>query len=88
MASSASTRSGKRALALLQVGQRGAAEKELLLLESKAKEFGAAIVVSEPAIVQAGQEIADLRSEEIAIRGRNSQMKVFLLSKEESERYL
>lgn len=57
-------------------------------LESKAKEFGAAIVVSEPAIVQAGQEIADLRSEEIAIRGRNSQMKVFLLSKEESERYL
>lgn len=33
-----STRSGKRALALLQVGQRGAAEKELLLLESKAKD--------------------------------------------------
>ncbi len=57
-------------------------------LESKAKEFGAAIVVSEPAIIQAGQEIADLRSEKIAIRGRNSQMKVFLLSKEESERYL
>jgi adenylate cyclase len=57
-------------------------------LETKAKEFGAAIVVSEPAIIQAGQEIADLRSEEIAIRGRNSQMKVFLLSKEESERYL
>jgi adenylate cyclase len=57
-------------------------------LESKAKEFGAAIVVSEPAIIQAGQEIADLRSEEIAIRGRNSQMKVFLLSKKESERYL
>jgi adenylate cyclase len=57
-------------------------------LESKAKEFGAAIVVSEPAIIQAGQEIADLRSEEIAIRGRNSQMRVFLLSKEESERYL
>ena len=33
-----STRSGKRALALLQVGQLGAAEKELLLLESKAKD--------------------------------------------------
>jgi soluble lytic murein transglycosylase-like protein len=32
------TRSGKRALALLQVGQSGAAEKELLLLESKAKD--------------------------------------------------
>lgn len=33
-----STRSGKRALALLQVGQLAAAEKELLLLESKAKD--------------------------------------------------
>ncbi|HEV8389070.1 MAG TPA: lytic transglycosylase domain-containing protein [Dongiaceae bacterium] len=32
------TRSGKRALALIQVGQLGAAEKELLLLESKAKD--------------------------------------------------
>ena len=31
------TRSGKRALALIQVGQMGAAEKELLLLETKAK---------------------------------------------------
>lgn len=57
-------------------------------LESKAKEFGAAIVVSEPALTQAGQDTADLRSEQISIRGRNSQMKVFLLSKEESERYL
>lgn len=33
-----STRSGKRALALIQVGQLSAAEKELLLLESKAKD--------------------------------------------------
>ncbi|OAE47555.1 adenylate/guanylate cyclase domain-containing protein [Agrobacterium tumefaciens] len=57
-------------------------------LESKAKEFGAAIVVSEPAIIQAGQPIADLRSEQIVIRGRNSQMKVFLLSAEQSQRYL
>jgi soluble lytic murein transglycosylase-like protein len=32
------TRSGKRALALIQVGHLGAAEKELLLLESKAKD--------------------------------------------------
>lgn len=32
------TRSGKRALALLQVGQLAAAEKELLLLEAKAKD--------------------------------------------------
>jgi len=32
------TRSGRRALALIQVGQFGAAEKELLLLESKAKD--------------------------------------------------
>ena len=32
------TRSGKRALALLQVGQVAAAEKELLLLETKAKD--------------------------------------------------
>jgi soluble lytic murein transglycosylase-like protein len=32
------TRSGKRALALIQIGQLGAAEKELLLLESKAKD--------------------------------------------------
>jgi soluble lytic murein transglycosylase-like protein len=32
------TRSGKRALALIQVGQLAAAEKELLLLESKAKD--------------------------------------------------
>jgi soluble lytic murein transglycosylase-like protein len=32
------TRSGKRALALMQVGQVSAAEKELLLLESKAKD--------------------------------------------------
>ncbi|NWJ23382.1 adenylate/guanylate cyclase domain-containing protein [Rhizobium sp. RM] len=57
-------------------------------LESKAKELGVAIVVSEPAIIQAGQDIADLRNEKIAIRGRNSQLKVFLLSKEESERFL
>jgi soluble lytic murein transglycosylase-like protein len=32
------TRSGKRALALIQVGQLGAAENELLLLESRAKD--------------------------------------------------
>ena len=32
------TRSGKRALGLIQVGQYGAAEKELLLLEAKAKD--------------------------------------------------
>ncbi|MDS7598007.1 adenylate/guanylate cyclase domain-containing protein [Agrobacterium tumefaciens] len=57
-------------------------------LETIAKELGAAIVVSEPTIVQAGQDIADLRNEKIAIRGRNSKLKVFLLSKEESERFL
>ncbi len=40
------TRSGKRALALIQVGQLGAAEKELLLLESKAKDSVDAALLS------------------------------------------
>jgi soluble lytic murein transglycosylase-like protein len=50
------TRSGKRALALLQIGQLGAAEKELLLLESKAKDsvddalFGVAEIARMPSL--------------------------------------
>jgi adenylate cyclase len=57
-------------------------------LESAAKEFDTAIVVSEPAIIQAGQDIKDLESRKIAIRGRTSEMKVFLVSREESSRFL
>lgn len=57
-------------------------------LESAAKEFNTAIVVSEPAIIQAGQNTEDLESRKIAIRGRTSEMKVFLVSREESARFL
>lgn len=57
-------------------------------LESAAKEFNTQIVVSDPAIIQAGQNTQDLESRKIAIRGRTSEMKVFLVSQEESIRFL
>jgi adenylate cyclase len=57
-------------------------------LESLAKDFDTSIVVSEPAIVQAQAEIKDLENRKITIRGRTSAMKVYLLSQEQSARYL
>ncbi|QRM56792.1 2Fe-2S iron-sulfur cluster binding domain-containing protein [Sinorhizobium sp. BG8] len=56
-------------------------------LESVAKEYDSAIVVSEPAIVQARAERGDLQSRKIAIRGRVSEMRVYLVTEEESGRF-
>ncbi|NTJ43237.1 adenylate/guanylate cyclase domain-containing protein [Agrobacterium larrymoorei] len=57
-------------------------------LETAAKEFGTSIVISEPAIIQSGQDTGSLQSRTIPIRGRSSEMKVFLISEEESRRFL
>lgn len=53
-------------------------------LETAAKEFDTSIVVSEPVMVQSGHKRDGLRSRTIPIRGRSSEMKVFLISEEES----
>ena len=53
-------------------------------LETAAKEFGAAMVVSEPVMVQSGLKRDTLRNRTIPIRGRSSEMRVFLLSEDES----
>jgi adenylate cyclase len=57
-------------------------------LESAAKDFNTAIVVSEPVIVQSGQPKGVLESRTIPIRGKSSQMKVFLISETESQRFV
>lgn len=57
-------------------------------LETAAKEFGASIVVSEPVMVQSGHKRETLRSRTIPIRGRSSEMTVFLISEEESRELL
>lgn len=57
-------------------------------LETAAKEFGASIVISEPAMVQTAHTLDALQSRTIPIRGRSSEMKVFLISEEESKRFL
>jgi adenylate cyclase len=57
-------------------------------LESLAKEMDTCILVSEPAIIQSGSEIKDLESRKIAIRGRSSAMKVFLVTEDQSARFL
>ncbi|UHS62432.1 adenylate/guanylate cyclase domain-containing protein [Agrobacterium vaccinii] len=57
-------------------------------LESAAKEFGTDIVVSEPVLAQSGHDAALLQSRTIPIRGKSSQMKVFLISRAESQLFL
>jgi adenylate cyclase len=57
-------------------------------LESVAKELNATIVVSEPAIVQSGAPISDLQKHDITVRGRSSQMRVYVISEQESARFL
>ena len=57
-------------------------------LETAAKEFGTCIVVSEPVMVQSGLKRDALQSRTIPIRGRSSEMKVFLISEEESRGFL
>ena len=57
-------------------------------LETAAKEFDTAIVVSEPVLRQSGHDIRALQSRTIPIRGKSSQMKVFLISETESQRFL
>lgn len=57
-------------------------------LETAAKEFGASIVVSEPVMVQSGHKRDALQSRTIPIRGRSSEMKVFLISEAESHSLL
>ncbi|MDQ1196861.1 MULTISPECIES: adenylate/guanylate cyclase domain-containing protein [Agrobacterium] len=57
-------------------------------LETAAKEFDTSIVVSEPVMVQSGHKRDALPSRTIPIRGRSSEMKVFLISEEESRKLL
>ncbi|MBB3946287.1 adenylate cyclase [Rhizobium skierniewicense] len=57
-------------------------------LESAAKDFNTAIVVSEPVIVQSGHPNAVLESRTIPIRGKSAHMKVFLISETESQRFV
>lgn len=57
-------------------------------LESAAKEFDTAIVVSEPVLAQSGEKSQPLQNRTIAIRGKSSQMKVYLISEVESRLFL
>lgn len=57
-------------------------------LESAAKEFDTAIVVSEPVLRQSGHDVKTLQSRTIPIRGKSSQMKIFLISETESQLFL
>lgn len=57
-------------------------------LESAAKEFGTDIVVSEHVLTQSGHEAGPLQSRTIAIRGKSTQMKVYLISEAESQLFL
>lgn len=57
-------------------------------LESAAKEFETAIVVSEPMLRQSGHDIGTLERRTIPIRGKRHDMRVFLISEAESRRFL
>jgi adenylate cyclase len=57
-------------------------------LETVAKEFGTAIVVSEPVMIQSGHDAKALQSRTIPIRGKRWEMKVFLISETESQQFL
>ena len=57
-------------------------------LETAAKEFDTAIVISEPVLRQSGHPTTGLESRTIPIRGKSSQMKVFLISETESQRFV
>lgn len=57
-------------------------------LESAAKEFETAVVVSEHVLAQSGYDATSLQSRTIAIRGKSSDMKVFLISETASQRFL
>ena len=56
-------------------------------LESAAKEHDTAIVVSEPVIRRSGVPAEGLESREIAVRGRNAPIRVYLVTAAESERF-
>lgn len=51
-------------------------------LENAAKDFDISVVISDPAITQSGADTSGLESRQIDIRGRKSQMRVFLVSSE------
>ncbi|WP_234901956.1 adenylate/guanylate cyclase domain-containing protein [Agrobacterium rubi] len=57
-------------------------------LETAAKEFDTAIVISEPVLKQSAHDIGTLESRTIPIRGKSAQMKVFLISEAESQRFV
>ena len=57
-------------------------------LETAAKEFDTAIVISEPVLQQSGHAAESLQSRTIPIRGKSTQMKVFLISESESRRFV
>ena len=48
-------------------------------LETIAKELDATVVVSEPTILLAGSDTANLESQEIAIRGRAEPLRVYII---------
>ncbi len=57
-------------------------------LETTAKEHDVAIAVSERALARSGVATDGLRHDEIAIRGRTAPLRVYLISEEESRRFV
>jgi adenylate cyclase len=57
-------------------------------LESAAKEFDAAIVISEPVALLSGADLADIESREISIRGRALPLKVYVIPREKAAKPL
>jgi adenylate cyclase len=56
-------------------------------LESAAKEFETALVLSEPVAALSGADLSGIESREIAVRGRAVPLRVFIVPKEESVRF-
>ncbi len=53
-------------------------------LENAAKEFGAAIVISEPVAELSGADMSGIESREISVRGRALPLKVYVIDKEKA----
>ncbi|ABC93488.1 adenylate cyclase protein (plasmid) [Rhizobium etli CFN 42] len=53
-------------------------------LESAAKEFEAAIVISEPVAARSGADLAGIESHEISVRGRALPLKVYVIPREKA----
>jgi adenylate cyclase len=56
-------------------------------LETAAKEFNTALVLSEPVAALSGADLSGIESQEIAVRGRAEPLRVFIVTKAESGRF-